>query len=101
LKVSDDLSSKSTCTADKKVNITGLGAEAEEYQLPYNLDFKNSKATCMAAPQMGFGSDIGIWNNGHMDAWNTARDGGFGMSYFNRTELPYYYTLADEFTIAD
>ena len=36
-----------------------------------------------------------------MDAWNTARDAGFGMSYFNRTDLPYYYALADAFTIGD
>ena len=36
-----------------------------------------------------------------MDAWNTARLPGFGMSYFNRTDLPYYYALADAFTISD
>lgn len=36
-----------------------------------------------------------------MDAWNTARDAGFGMAYFNRTDLPFYYALAEAFTIGD
>lgn len=36
-----------------------------------------------------------------MDAWNTARAPGFGMAYFNRTDLPYYYALADSFTVGD
>jgi len=36
-----------------------------------------------------------------MDAWNTARDPGFGMAYFNRTDLPYYYALMDNFLVGD
>jgi len=37
-----------------------------------------------------------------MDSWNTARDPGFGMSYFNSTtELPFYHALANAFTIGD
>eukprot|EP00341_Mesodinium_pulex_P010952 CAMPEP_0116899084 /NCGR_PEP_ID=MMETSP0467-20121206/7717_1 /TAXON_ID=283647 /ORGANISM="Mesodinium pulex, Strain SPMC105" /LENGTH=42 /DNA_ID= /DNA_START= /DNA_END= /DNA_ORIENTATION= len=42
----------------------------------------------MSAPLMAYESDIKMWNNGFMDAWNTARDGGFGMSYFDRSDLP-------------
>jgi phospholipase C len=42
-----------------------------------------------------------MWNDGRSDSWNSARDPGFGMSYFNRTDLPYYYALADGFTIGD
>ena len=36
-----------------------------------------------------------------MDAWNTARTPGFGMSYFKRSDLPFYYALADAFTVGD
>jgi len=50
---------------------------------------------------MSYPSDIKIWNEGLNDRWNIARDPGFGMSYFNRTDLPYYYALADAFTIGD
>ena len=63
--------------------------------------FKDTSATCMSAPAMGYKPDIPMWNRGLMDQWNTARDPGFGMSYFNRTDLPFYYTLADAFTIGD
>jgi len=55
----------------------------------------------MAAPLMTYFSDIKILNEGRVDQWNVARPAGFGMSYFNRTDLPYYYALADAFTIGD
>ena len=65
-----------------------------------------------------------MWNGGKMDQWNTARDPGFGMgiveilfqvslnhttiyhfyiiqAYFDRTDMPYYWALADAFTIGD
>jgi len=50
---------------------------------------------------MAYNWDIKMWNSGHMNAWNTARPAGFGMSSFNRSDLPFYYSLADAFTIGD
>ncbi len=50
---------------------------------------------------MGYGVDLGMWNLGRMDSWNTARDAGYGMGHFDRYDLPYYYALADAFTIGD
>ena len=55
----------------------------------------------MNAPTMAYYNDILIWDGGKMDAWNTARSPGWGMSYFNRTDLPFYYALADNFLIGD
>ena len=55
----------------------------------------------MDAPSMGYDPDIWIWNGGLMDAWNTARDAGYGMSYFERSDLPFYYEMADAWTTAD
>jgi len=75
--------------------------EQDDYMLPYPLLFNKTSASCMPAPRMAYPSDIGIMNNGNMDGWNTARSPGFGMSYFNRSDLPYYYALADAFTIGD
>ncbi len=46
-------------------------------------------------------SDVGIVNGGWMDGWNTAREPGFGMAYFDRTDLPFYYAMADAWTIGD
>ena len=50
---------------------------------------------------MDYPTDIGMWNDGRMDAWNTARAPGYGMGYFERSDLPYYYALADAFTVGD
>jgi phospholipase C len=36
-----------------------------------------------------------------MDSWNTARDAGYGMGFFERSDLPYYYALSDGFTVGD
>lgn len=72
-----------------------------EYQLPYHLNTTATNAICMAAPQMGYEPDIMMWNDGKMNAWNTAREPGYGMSYFERSDLPYYYTLADNFVVGD
>ncbi|KAL6047517.1 phospholipase C, partial [Balamuthia mandrillaris] len=76
-------------------------AGKDSYILPFNLQFDRTSAQCMPAPQMAYESDIMIFNGGKMDAWNTARDPGFGMSFFNRSDLPWYYALADAFTIGD
>lgn len=75
--------------------------DGSAYILPFNLQFDKTAATCMPAPEMAYASDINIFNGGLMDAWNTARAPGFGMSYFDRHDLPYYYWLADHFTIGD
>lgn len=73
----------------------------QSYILPFPLLFDKTSTQCMPAPEMAYESDINIFNGGLMDGWNTARDPGFGMSYFNRTDLPFYYALADAFTIGD
>ena len=49
------------------------------------------------------------WNHGRMDSWvkvHTAQNhegpaGAFTMGYYTRKELPYYYALADNFTLGD
>ena len=71
------------------------------YMLPFHVSFNKTSATCMAAPEMDYPCDIKMWANGSMDAWNTARGPGMGMAHFNRSDLPYYYALADAFTIGD
>lgn len=83
--------------------LSGIKRQKNEsaYILPFHLPFDKSSATCMSAPTMDFPHDTLIYNNGKMDGWCSARDPDFGMSYFSRSDLPYYYALADEFTIGD
>jgi phospholipase C len=74
---------------------------AGAYTLPFHMDTTTTSATCASAPEMDYPTDIGIWNNGLYNAWNTARTPGLGMSYFTRNDLQFYYALADAFTICD
>jgi phospholipase C len=69
--------------------------------LNFHVDTMTTSATCMDAPTMDYPHDIGILNQGRYDAWNTARAAGMGMSYFNRNDLPYYYTLYESFLAGD
>lgn len=105
MNVSYQLSSHFTCPADSKVNLTDENSARktinDDYMIPFHLAFDETSATCMPAPEMDYPCDLKMWNNGRMDAWNTARDPGFGMSYFERSDLPYYFALADAFTVGD
>jgi len=40
------------------------------------------------------------WNGGRYDSWITAK-GTSSMAYMQRTDIPFYYALADAFTICD
>jgi phospholipase C len=55
----------------------------------------------MDAPDMSYPVDIGMWNEGRVDAWNTARSAGMGMGHFTRDDLPFYYTLYESFVAGD
>ncbi|WP_326489715.1 phosphocholine-specific phospholipase C [Paraburkholderia sp. ZP32-5] len=71
------------------------------YMLPFHISTATTSATCAKAPSMSYLTDIAMWNKGLCNAWNTARQPGLGMSYFSRDDLPFYYALADAFTICD
>jgi phospholipase C len=69
--------------------------------LPFHADTAVTRATCSRAPSMNYPVDIAMWNQGRCDEWNRVRFAGLGMSYFDRGDLPFYYALADAFTICD
>eukprot|EP00037_Helgoeca_nana_P022910 m.236138 g.236138 ORF g.236138 m.236138 type:complete len:869 (-) comp26171_c0_seq1:163-2769(-) len=71
------------------------------YMLPYHINMSRTSAECMGAPAMNYPTDIAMWNEGRMDRWNTARAPGYGMGFFQREDLPYYYALSDGFTVGD
>jgi phospholipase C len=71
------------------------------YILPFHMDTTTTNAICANAPAMSYPVDIGIWNKGRFDSWNTARSPGLGMGYFKPADLAFYYALADAFTVCD
>ncbi len=76
-------------------------SNSDGYILPFHMDTTTTSAICVNAPAMSYPVDTAIWNKGKYNAWNTARTPGLGMGYFQRNDLPFYYALADAFTICD
>src|SRR5580658_1604024 len=78
--------------------------------LPFHLDTANSNAECTFDLSHAWPAQHACWNNGAMDAWVTTHtsteyegpvNGVLTMGYYTRADLPFYYALADAFTIND
>jgi phospholipase C len=75
--------------------------------LPFHLDTSTTNAACTHDITHDWVSQHGSWNNGAMDGFVRSRlpinsnDAVLTMGYYNRSDLPYYYAVADAFTICD
>ncbi len=75
--------------------------------LPFHLDTSTMNAACTHDITHDWVPQHQSWNNGAMDGFVTSRlpidsnDAVLSMGYYNRADLPYYYALADAFTICD
>ena len=76
---------------------------------PFHLDIKNTKATWMSSLPHSWANQVGARNDGRYDQWlNEKRnsikeyaDMPLTMGYYNRQDIPFYYALADGFTVCD
>ncbi len=76
---------------------------------PFRLDIKNTKATWMGSLPHSWKDMVAARNNGHMDTWLDAKKPGnkefehmpLTMGYYDRNDIPFYYALADAFTVCD
>jgi phospholipase C len=75
--------------------------------LPFHLDTSTTNAACTHDINHDWAPQHRSWNNGAMDGFVTSRlpidsnDAVLSMGYYTRADLPYYYALADAFTICD
>ncbi len=75
--------------------------------LPFHLDMAKTNAACTHDINHDWIPQHQSWNNGAMDGFVTSRlpinaaDAVLTMGYYNRADLPYYYAVADAFTICD
>src|ERR1700730_4083618 len=75
--------------------------------LPFHLDTSTTNAACTHDITHDWVPQHQSWNNGAMDGFVTSRipinssDAVLSMGYYTRADLPYYYALADAFTICD
>src|SRR5215469_9235323 len=75
--------------------------------LPFHLDTSTTNAACTHDISHDWVPQHQSWGNGAMDGFVTshipinANDAVLSMGYYARADIPYYYTLADAFTICD
>ena len=83
-------------------------AKGETYA-PFRLDIKDSKITWMGSLPHSRKSQTGARNDGRYDNWLEAKKSGndeysdmpLTMGYYTREDIPFYYAMADSFTVCD
>ena len=75
--------------------------------MPFHLDTSKMNSACTHDIDHGWVPQHQSWNNGVMNGFVTSRlpinanDAILTMGYYTRADLPYYYAVADAFTICD
>ena len=82
-------------------------AQGETYA-PFRLDIHESKATWVGGLSHTWTSQVDARNGGKHDHWLEAKRPGkdyahlpLTLGYYTRADVPFYYALADAFTICD
>ena len=70
------------------------------FLIPYRYDSTTTSAQCGPDPNHSWQAQHAAWNGGVNDGFATTM-GAHALGYFNRDDLPYYWALADEFTLCD
>jgi phospholipase C len=76
---------------------------------PFRFDIQGSKATWMGSLPHGWTDQVDARNQGLHDRWIPAKRSGqrdyahlpLTMGHYTRADIPFYYALADAFTICD
>jgi phospholipase C len=76
---------------------------------PFRLDIKNTKATWMHSLPHSWANQVSARNDGKYDQWLNWKKNStpeyshmpLTLGYHTREDLPFYYSLADAFTVCD
>jgi phospholipase C len=82
---------------------------AGESYAPWRLDIRDTRVTWMGSIPHSRNSQVDAWNEGHHDGWIDAKRAyspdyahiPLTMGHYTREDLPFYYELADAFTVCD
>src|SRR6188474_3307420 len=77
--------------------------------VPFRLNIKDTKSTWMGSLPHSWTDQVDARNNGKYDQWLQAKRSGnkayqkmpLTLGYYNREDIPFYYALADAFTVCD
>lgn len=83
--------------------------EKGETYAPFRLDIKNTKATWMDSLPHSWRNQVNARNDGKFDKWLENKrnsipeyaDMPLTLGYHTREDIPFYYALADAFTVCD
>lgn len=91
-------------------NLVWLQSNAKgETYAPFRLNLKDTKATWMSSLPHSWGNQVDARNHGKYDKWLLVKQSGnkdwspmpLTLGYYNREDIPFYYSLADAFTVCD
>ncbi|SDZ47930.1 MULTISPECIES: phosphocholine-specific phospholipase C [Rhodonellum] len=76
---------------------------------PFHLDIQNTKATWLGDIPHSWENQVDARNGGQYDGWIEAKRPGnkdikhvpLTMGYYDRSDIPFYYAMADAFTVCD
>lgn len=76
---------------------------------PFHLDIEATKATWMSSLPHSWSNQVDALNGGKNNGWLEAKHSGntayagmpLTMGYYTRRDIPFYYALADAFTVCD
>jgi len=82
---------------------------AGETYAPFHLDIKNTRATWMHSLPHSWANQVDARNDGKYDQWLNVKKSGheeyakmpLTLGFHNRQDIPFYYALADAFTVCD
>jgi phospholipase C len=74
---------------------------AGETRVPFRLDLKGSNATWLGCLPHDWADQSRARNGGKHDGWLDAKKSPMTLGFYTREDLPFYYALADAFTICD
>ncbi|WP_439583357.1 phosphocholine-specific phospholipase C [Dyadobacter bucti] len=80
-----------------------------ETYVPFRLNMKESNATWMGSLPHSWPNQVDARNGGKYDKWLIAKQAGhkdyakmpLTQGFYNREDIPFYYALADAFTVCD
>ncbi len=76
---------------------------------PFRLNIKDTKATWMSSLPHSWSNQVDARNDGKYDKWLDSKRSGhkeyasmpLTLGFYNREDIPFYYALADAFTVCD
>lgn len=77
--------------------------------LPFRLNIKDTKSTWMGSLPHSWTNQVDARNEGRYDRWLDVKHSGekafagmpLTLGYYSREDIPFYYALADAFTVCD